>query len=77
MNKNWGNNKSNMDDFIEFQRLCHDKYGLQVMNMTDFLSTIALPGLLSLPLPNNDIHIIRQPLWDYLEAACYSRPWSP
>jgi len=29
------------------------------------------------PLPNNDTQLLKQPLWDYLEGACYVRPWSP
>jgi hypothetical protein len=76
--------------------------GLEVIEMADFLATVAAPGLLSKvlgatlnlslahtyrahhlpahpwqPLPNNDTQLLKQPLWDYLEGACYVRPWSP
>ncbi|RYG65837.1 hypothetical protein EON64_11095, partial [archaeon] len=34
-------------------------------------------GLLSLPLPKNDTHLIKKPLWEYLEEACETRVWQP
>jgi hypothetical protein len=65
-----------MDDYFDFERLSAF-HGLEVMTMKDFLESIAKPGLLSKPLPDNDVNLIRKPLWDYLEKACYVRPWSP
>ena len=65
-----------MDDYFDFSRLSAFN-GLEVMQMKDFLETIAKPGLLSQPLPKGDVNLIRKPLWDYLEKACYVRPWSP
>jgi hypothetical protein len=43
----------------------------------EFLQDVALPGKLSIPLPDNNTDLIKQPLWDYLEKACYTRQWSP
>jgi hypothetical protein len=47
------------------------------MPMRDFLQTVAAKGLLKLPLPGNDTSLAKQPLWKYLEKACFVRPWSP
>jgi hypothetical protein len=52
-------------------------YGLETITMPDFLATIASTGLLSKPLPENDTGLLRLPLWNYLESACYVRQWSP
>eukprot|EP01040_Poterioochromonas_malhamensis_P010025 gene10025-10896_t len=76
LNKKWGENKSNMDDYFDFSKLQSNE-GLEVMPMKEFLTTIAKNGLLSLPLPDNNVELIRKPLWDYLEKACYVRTWSP
>lgn len=40
-----------------------------------FLETIARPGLLRLPLPDNNTDLAKKPLWEYLEQACYTRQW--
>ena len=76
-NKNWGKNKSNVKDYIDFNRLMNPEHGLEVITMEEFLKTVAMKGLLSKPLPNKDINLNKQPLWDYLESACYVRQWSP
>jgi GDP-fucose protein O-fucosyltransferase len=76
-NAKWVNNKSGMEDYIDFDRLTKSMNGLEIMSMEEFLSTVALPGYLLNPLPNNDIHLIKKPLWDYLESSCYVRQWSP
>jgi hypothetical protein len=76
LNKKWGENKSNMDDYFDFSHLSA-YYGLETMTMKEFLETVAKPGHLSLPLPENNVELIRKPLWDYLEKACYVRQWSP
>lgn len=74
MNKKWDNNKQNMNDFIDFARLSAAN-GLEVISMEEFLTTVAKPGLLYKPLPNNDVNLIKKPLWEYLESACYGRLW--
>lgn len=51
--------------------------GLETMTMEAFLERIAKPGLLNIPLPNNDITLNKRPLWDYLNQACYVRIWQP
>lgn len=66
-----------MEDYIDFTRLANALNGLEIMSMEEFLATVALPGLLANPLPNNDIHLMRKPLWEYLESSCYVRQWSP
>ena len=76
LNKNWGDNKSSMEDYFDFDKLRAAR-GLQTMPMNAFLATIARNNLLNIPLPNNDSELIRKPLWDYLHSACYERPWSP
>lgn len=76
MNKKWGDNKSSMEDYFDFDKLRAFR-GLQTMPMNAFLATIAKNGLLNTPLPNNDTELLRKPLWDYLNTACYVRPWSP
>ena len=58
MNKKWDNNKQNMNDFIDFSRLSAVN-GLEVITMKEFLSAVALPGLLTKPLPNNDVDLVR------------------
>ena len=75
-NKKWDDNRSSMDDFVDFTRLGAGS-GLEIISMEIFLETVALPGLLAKPLPQNNTKLIKQPLWDYLESACYTRPWSP
>lgn len=75
-NKKWKDNYSTFADFLDFKRLGQGD-GLKTIQMRDFLEEVALPGLLSKPLPNNDIDMKKQPLWDYLESACYTRQWSP
>jgi len=76
LNKKWGDNKSSMEDYFDFDKLRASR-GLQTLPMSAFLSTIAKNGLLKIPLPNNDTELVRAPLWDYLNSACYVRPWSP
>ena len=76
MNKKWGDNKSGMEDYFDFDKL-RASGGLETMQMATFLQEIASNGLLDQPLPNNDIQLIRKPLWDYLSTSCYTRPWSP
>eukprot|EP01039_Chlorochromonas_danica_P010999 gene10999-12246_t len=76
LNKKWGQNKATIEAYFDFSRLRAGK-GLETMPMEQFLSTIAAPGLLSLPLPKNDTHLIRKPLWNYLESACETRQWQP
>lgn len=76
MNKKWGDNKSTMEDYFDFDRLQVGN-GLQVISMKEFLETIASQDLLDLPLPENNTELIKQPLWDYLEKACYCRQWEP
>lgn len=83
MNKNWDDNKQTMRDFIAFDRLeWADHSGdvankLDVMTMKQFLGTVAMQGLLSKPLPDNNIELKWKPLWEYLESVCYVRQWSP
>ena len=74
--KKWGENKSGMEDYFDFDRLTL-KDGLETMSMPEFLETIAKPGLLSKPLPNGDVNLMRAPLYEYLESACYVKTWSP
>lgn len=69
-------NKSSMKDYFDFGKLQLTP-GLEVIEMQDFLRLEALPGHLSLPLPDGNIDLAKQPLWDYLEKACYTRLWSP
>lgn len=75
-NKKWKDNKSSVEDYFDFDKL-RAGWGLQTMSMEEFLDTVAKPGLLKKPLPNNNTALIKQPLWDYLESACYVRQWSP
>jgi hypothetical protein len=76
LNKKWGDNKSGMEDYFDFDKL-RASGGLQTMPMSAFLEEVAKSGLLAKPLPNNDVNLLRQPLWDYLNSACYTRSWSP
>ena len=76
LNKRWGDNKSSMEDYFDFDKLRAGK-GLETISMNAFLSEIAMNGLLNTALPNNNTELIRQPLWDYLNQACYTQPWSP
>ena len=76
LNKKWKDNKASMEDYFDFNKLRTHR-GLQTMQMQDFLETVAKKGLLDLPLPNNDAELTKQPLWEYLEKACYQRAWSP
>jgi hypothetical protein len=76
MNKKWGDNKSGMEDYFDFDKL-RASGGLQTIPMSAFLEEVAKSGLLAKPLPNNDVNLLRQPLWDYLNSACYTRSWSP
>jgi len=75
MNKKWDTNFSGVEEFVDFKRITAAS-GLEIMPMKEFLATIAAPGLLGLPLPNNDTNLRKQPLFDYLEKACYVRQWS-
>lgn len=51
--------------------------GLEIISMQEFLTTVAARGLLALPLPRNDTTLCKAPLYEYLEQACFVRPWSP
>jgi hypothetical protein len=73
-NKKWKDNFSTFANFIDFDRLQEGK-GLEIISMKEFLSTVAAPGLLSKPLPDNNTDLRKTPLWDYLESACYVRQW--
>ena len=64
-----------MEDFIDFDRM-RAGHGLETITMKEFLSNVAAPGLLSIPLPDNKTDLIKNPLWAYMEAACYTRQWS-
>ena len=75
MNKAARNTKSSMEDYLDFDRM-RAGAGLETMTMKEFLSIVALQGLLSLPLPGNNTELIKDPLWTYLESACYTRKWS-
>jgi hypothetical protein len=76
MNKKASENKSGMEDYFDFSRLRAGR-GLETMSMPDFLRTVALPGLLSLPLPGQDVGLSGKSLWEYLEKACALRQWQP
>ena len=76
MNKKWGDNKSGMEDYFDFDKLRSGR-GLETMSMSEFLGTAARGGLLDAPLPNNDTELLRKPLWDYLNSSCFVRAWSP
>lgn len=76
MNKKWGENKASMADYLDFDRMRAGN-GLEIITMGEFLTSVASPGLLSKPLPENNTGLIKTPLWDYLESACYVRQWSP
>jgi hypothetical protein len=65
-----------MDVYFNFD-LLRAFEGLETMTMKEFLETIAKPGLLKIPLPNNDVDLKQKPLWNYLEKACYWRIWAP
>lgn len=73
-NKQWKDNKSGLDDFYNLTLLSH---GLDMIDMPTFLKEVALPGHLSLPLPNGDVSLQKKELWKYLSTACYSRTWTP
>ena len=75
MNKAWGNNKSSVEDFIDFDRM-RAGFGLETITMKEFLSDVAAPGFLYVPLPDNKTDLIKNPLWAYMEAACYTRQWA-
>jgi hypothetical protein len=75
MNKKWGDNKSGMEDYFDFEKLRASK-GLETI-LRDFATTDNGGPLLAKPVPNNDVNLLRKPLWDYLDSACYSQNWSP
>ena len=75
MNKAWDNNKSSMEDFIDFDRM-RAGFGLETITMKEFLSNVAAPGFLSIPLPDNKTDLSKNPLWAYMDSACYTRQWS-
>jgi hypothetical protein len=77
MKKKWDLNKSNMGHYIDFDRLTTGGNGLEVISMQEFLETIASPGLLKNPLPENNTQLRQKKLWEYLESSCYVRQWSP
>lgn len=76
MNPKWKDNFASVDDYIDFHRLTEFN-GLEIMSMKEFLEDVAVPDLLALPLPKNDTMLAKKPLYDYLEAACMLRQWSP
>jgi hypothetical protein len=75
-NKKWKDNFATYSDYLDFDRLTEFD-GLEVITMKEFLQTVAAPGLLAKPLPDNNTDLVKKPLWDYLESACYVRQWSP
>lgn len=75
-NRKWGDNKSTMEDYFDFDRLRAGN-SLDTMGMKEFLEAIAKPGLLNAPLPDGNVDLIKKPLWEYLEKASYSRLWAP
>ena len=75
MNKAARNNKSSMEDYLDFDRM-RAGAGLETITMKEFLSTVAMQGLLPQPLPGNNTELMKDPLWTYLESACYTRKWS-
>lgn len=85
MNKKWGDNKSGVDDYLDFERMKAFN-GLEVMSMGEFFSEVAEKGLLAkLPPPKKgkkggDLFFERfkwGEMWNYLESACWTRQWSP
>ena len=64
-----------MEDFIDFDRM-RAGFGLETITMKEFLSNVAAPGFLSIPLPGNKTDLRKNPLWAYMEAACYTRQWA-
>ena len=73
-NAKWGDNKSNLGDFIDVDKL---RDGLDIITMEEFLTREALPGHLLAPLPGGDIKLQKKALWTYLKQACHSRQWYP
>jgi len=73
-NKKWGDNRSNLGDFIDVDKL---RDGLNIITMQEFLKTEALPGHLLAPLPNNNVALEKKDLWAYLAKACHTRQWYP
>lgn len=75
-NRKWGDNKSTMEDYFDFDRLRAGN-SLDTMGMKEFLTSVAQSGLLKLPLPGNNVDLVKKPLWDYLEKASHNRLWAP
>ena len=64
-----------MEDFIDFDRM-RAGFGLETITTKEFLSNVAAPGFLSIPLPDNNTDLSKNPLWAYMDSACYTRQWS-
>jgi len=80
-NKKFGDNRGGVQDYIDFARAqaaAAGDAGLEVIHMHEFLEEIAVPGMLAKPFPLGATarDLKGKELWEYLEAACYSRKWS-
>jgi len=78
-NNKWADNRGGVQDYIDFSRAQAGRAGLEVLHMHQFLEEVAMPGMLSKPFPSGikARDLKGKKLWEYLEAACYSRSWSP
>lgn len=78
-----GKNEENKSTFLRFFDLHKLSHALTIVTMEDFLQHVASPGLLREPynasvLENYPGPQARKlPLWNYMEAACYSERWEP
>jgi hypothetical protein len=77
-NKNWVDNKTGVEDYIDFDRISVGK-GVEYISMVDFLRDVAVPGKLLKPFTQGGSleDIKGKDLWPYFEEACYSRKWQP
>ena len=75
-NQKWKDNFASVDDYVDFSRITAGN-GVETMEMSNFLAQVAGKGELLLPLPDNSTQLVKKPLYNYLEAACYCRQWSP
>jgi hypothetical protein len=78
-NNKWADNRGGVQDYIDFSRAQAGRAGLEVLHMNQFLEEIAIPGMLLKPFPSGikARDLKGKELWEYLEAACFSRSWSP
>ena len=79
-NKKWKDNKTGVEDYVDFRRISLGN-AVEVIPMGRFLQEVAAEGQLSKPFHLEDgesFDTMRgKKLWNYLAAACYSRPWQP